>query len=55
MSARPPAQSSADLFHPSGVFTMPNVDTSKKFDSVEKYRIRKLLSELDDKTGRGKE
>ena len=55
MSARPPAQSSADLFHPSGVFTMPNVDTSKKFDSVEKYRIRKLLSELADKTGRGTE
>jgi peptide subunit release factor 1 (eRF1)/intein/homing endonuclease len=34
---------------------MPNVDTSKKFDSVEKYRIRKLLSELADKTGRGTE
>lgn len=34
---------------------MPNVDTSKKFDSVAIYRIRKLLSELANKTGRGTE
>ncbi|MHB8567521.1 MAG: peptide chain release factor aRF-1 [Nitrososphaerales archaeon] len=30
-------------------------DTSKKFDSVALYRIRKLLSELSNKTGRGTE
>lgn len=34
---------------------MPNVDTSKKFDSVAIYRIRKLLSDLSNKTGRGTE
>ncbi len=34
---------------------MPNVDTSKKFDSVALYRIRKLLSDLSNKTGRGTE
>ncbi len=34
---------------------MTNGDTSKKFDSVQLYRIRKLLSELSNKTGRGTE
>jgi peptide chain release factor subunit 1 len=37
---------------------MSRVDTalnSKKFDSLALYRIRKLLSELSDKTGRGTE
>ncbi|MGA2876155.1 MAG: hypothetical protein ABSE82_11535, partial [Nitrososphaerales archaeon] len=34
---------------------MPNVDTSKKFDSVALYRIRKLLADLSNKTGRGTE
>ncbi len=34
---------------------MTNSDTSKKFDSVQLYRIRKLLSELSSKTGRGTE
>ena len=32
---------------------MPTGDTSKKFDSVAIYRIRKLLSDLSSKTGRG--
>lgn len=34
---------------------MPIVDTSKKFDSVAIYRIRKLLADLSNKTGRGTE
>jgi peptide chain release factor subunit 1 len=34
---------------------MPNSDTSKKFDSVQLYRIRKLLQELSSKSGRGTE
>ncbi|MGI0077997.1 MAG: peptide chain release factor aRF-1 [Nitrososphaerales archaeon] len=34
---------------------MTNSDTSKKFDSVQLYRIRKLLQELSSKTGRGTE
>lgn len=34
---------------------MPNIDTSKKFDSVQLYRIRKLLQELSSKSGRGTE
>ena len=34
---------------------MPTGDTSKKFDSVAIYRIRKLLSDLSNKTGRGTE
>ncbi|MDA4130716.1 MAG: peptide chain release factor aRF-1 [Thaumarchaeota archaeon] len=34
---------------------MPTGDTSKKFDSVALYRIRKLLSDLSNKTGRGTE
>ncbi len=34
---------------------MTNGDTSKKFDSVQLYRIRKLLSELSNKSGRGTE
>jgi peptide chain release factor subunit 1 len=34
---------------------LPNVDTSKKFDSVAIYRIRKLLADLSDKSGRGTE
>ncbi|MFI5422177.1 MAG: peptide chain release factor aRF-1 [Nitrososphaerales archaeon] len=34
---------------------MPTGDTSKKFDSVAIYRIRKLLSDLSSKTGRGTE
>jgi peptide chain release factor subunit 1 len=34
---------------------LPSGDTSKKFDSVSIYRIRKLLSDLSNKTGRGTE
>ena len=34
---------------------MPSGDTKKKFDSVAIYRIRKLLSDLANKTGRGTE
>jgi len=34
---------------------LPTGDTSKKFDSVAIYRIRKLLSDLSNKTGRGTE
>ena len=34
---------------------MTNSDTSKKFDSVQLYRIRRLLSDLSNKTGRGTE
>ena len=34
---------------------MPSGDTSKKFDSVAIYRIRKLLSDLSNKTWRGTE
>ena len=34
---------------------MPSGDTSKKFDSVAIYRIRKLLSDLSNKSGRGTE
>src|SRR5579872_1213902 len=34
---------------------MPSGDTKKKFDSVAIYRIRRLLSDLSNKTGRGTE
>src|ERR1700719_4279249 len=34
---------------------MPSGDTKKKFDSVAIYRIRRLLSDLANKTGRGTE
>ena len=46
---------SADFSVSGDLSSLTNSDTSKKFDSVQLYRIRKLLSDLSNKTGRGTE